>query len=140
MERALFSVEPDSLPAGDWTHLYFGSEFCSWTFPDKKAILRAVETARAHQLAFCLVTPVVSEPFLPVITSYSIHYTKLYELPMHPEAYPIAKNVVCGKDMNLLELSFASIGNKDQLKALAARPASCATTAIDENIARNNFV
>jgi len=65
VDRALFSVEPDSLPAGDWTHLYFGSEFCSWTFPDKKAILRAVETARAHQLAFCLVTPVVSEPFLP---------------------------------------------------------------------------
>jgi len=60
---------------------------------------------------------------------------KMFPLPMHPEAYPIAKNVVCGKDMNLLELSFASIGNKDQLKALAARPTSCETTALDENIA-----
>ena len=65
MERALFATEPDSLPAGDWTHLYFGSEFCPWTFPDKKAILRAVDSARSHRLTFCLVTPVVSEPFIP---------------------------------------------------------------------------
>lgn len=60
---------------------------------------------------------------------------KMFPLPMHPKAYPIAKNVVCNKDMNLLELSFASIGNKDQVGAIAARAVSCETTAVDETIA-----
>lgn len=60
---------------------------------------------------------------------------KLMPLSMHKFAYPIARNVVCNKDMNLLELSFASIGNKEQLAALAARPASCDTGVVDQTIA-----
>ena len=60
---------------------------------------------------------------------------KMFPLPMHPKDYPIAKNVICNKDMNLLELSFASIGNKDQIGAIAARPAACETDAVDRNMA-----
>jgi hypothetical protein len=65
VDQAVFAIKADAVPAGDWTHLYFGSEFCSWTFPDTKTILQALETTRRHDLVFCLVTPVVSEPFLP---------------------------------------------------------------------------
>ncbi len=65
MDRACFVTEPDSVPAGDWSHLYFGSEFCSWTFPGKTAIESAIATARQNGLAFSLVTPVVSESFIP---------------------------------------------------------------------------
>ncbi len=60
---------------------------------------------------------------------------KMMPLAMHKYAYPIAQSVVCDKDMKLLELSFASIGNKEQLAALAARPASCRTDAVDQTIA-----
>ncbi len=65
MSRAFFATEPDFIPAGDWSYLYFGSEFCSWTFPDTADIESALETARKHSLRFCLVTPVISEPFIP---------------------------------------------------------------------------
>lgn len=67
MDRAFFAVQPDSIPAGNWSHFYFGSEFCPWTFPDTATILRALQTARQHGLIFTLVTPVVSEPFLPLL-------------------------------------------------------------------------
>ncbi len=60
---------------------------------------------------------------------------KMLPLPMHPEAYPISKNIVCNKDMNLLELSFASIGNREQIKALGARPVVCKTDAVDQTMA-----
>lgn len=60
---------------------------------------------------------------------------KMMPLPMHRNAYPIAQNVICDRDMNLLELSFASIGNKQQLQALAARKPSCETGALDQNLA-----
>ena len=60
---------------------------------------------------------------------------KLLPLTMHKNAYPIARNVICDRDLKLLELSFASIGNDDQLKMLAARPASCDTDVIDQTIA-----
>ncbi len=67
MDRAFFAVQPDAMPAGRWSHLYFGSEFCPWTFPDTTSILRALQTARQNDLKLTLVTPVVSEPFLPFL-------------------------------------------------------------------------
>jgi len=60
---------------------------------------------------------------------------KMMPLAMHKNAYPIAKNIVCDRDMKLLELSFASIGNKEQLRALAARPSLCTTDAVDQTLA-----
>ncbi|NIQ95535.1 MAG: hypothetical protein GWN87_16025 [Desulfuromonadales bacterium] len=65
MDRAFFATEPDFIPAGAWSHFYFGSEFCSWTFPDPAAIETAIATARQNGLAFSLVTPVLVEPFIP---------------------------------------------------------------------------
>jgi len=60
---------------------------------------------------------------------------KMLPLPMHKNAYPIAKNVICNKDMNLLAASFAAIGNDKQLKLLAAQPASCETGVIEKTMA-----
>lgn len=65
MQRALFCTDPGNIPEGEWERLYFGSEFCSWTFPDMVSIDKAIDTARRQSLSFTLVTPVVSEPFLP---------------------------------------------------------------------------
>jgi len=53
-------------------------------------------------------------------------YIKLFPLPIHPNAYPTAKAIVCAKSLDLLEDSY----NK---KSVA--PAACETTAIDQNIA-----
>ena len=60
---------------------------------------------------------------------------KMMPLPMHKSAYPIAKNVICNKDIHLLEASFAGIGNEKQLKLLAAQPASCQTDVIEQTMA-----
>lgn len=67
MERALFL---NSLPvslSGRYDRLYFGSEFCPWTFPDAGPIIAALEMAREAGWLFTLATPVVSEPFLPLL-------------------------------------------------------------------------
>lgn len=65
MERAVFLTQADAVPAGDWSRLYYGSEFCSWTFPSDTEIITAIKTARSQDFSITLVTPVVSQLFLP---------------------------------------------------------------------------
>jgi hypothetical protein len=64
MERALFLSRPDDdLPS--WVgRLYFGAEFCPWTFPKAGEILAAIQAARRCAVPFTLATPVIIEPFL----------------------------------------------------------------------------
>jgi hypothetical protein len=64
MERALFLSRPeDDLPS--WVgRLYFGAEFCPWTFPSASEILAAIQTARRCAVPFTLATPVIIEHFL----------------------------------------------------------------------------
>lgn len=65
MENALFlnRLEGALPPAID--RLYFGSEFCCWTFPPAAAVAAARAAARASRLSFTLATPVLVEAFLP---------------------------------------------------------------------------
>ncbi len=51
---------------------------------------------------------------------------KLYPLQMHPNAYGIAKSVICNKSMSMLEDSFAG---------KTVPPPICETKAVDQNIA-----
>lgn len=67
MEAAVFLTQPDSVPTGTWSRLYYGSEFCPWTFPAVDSITTAISTARSNGASFTLATPVVSEPFLPLL-------------------------------------------------------------------------
>jgi len=67
VEQALFIVDPDAIPVGDWSRIYFGSEFCCWTFPDSSHIEKALAVARKTNRHFSLVTPVLSEPFIPIL-------------------------------------------------------------------------
>ncbi len=53
-------------------------------------------------------------------------YIKLLPLAMHPDAYHIAKSVVCNRSLELLEDSFAG---------KAVPPPLCRAEAVDENIA-----
>ncbi|MFO7983873.1 MAG: thioredoxin fold domain-containing protein [Desulfuromonadales bacterium] len=53
-------------------------------------------------------------------------HIKLFPLPMHPEAYPISKSIVCSDSMKMLEDSFAG-------KDVPVMP--CEAPAIDANIA-----
>lgn len=64
MEQALFLNRlSGALPAG-CERLYFGAEFCPWTFPPAPAIAAAVAAARGAGCFFTLATPVIHEPFL----------------------------------------------------------------------------
>jgi len=65
VEQAVFLDQPDSIPAGSWSRLYYGSEFCPWTFPSFADIQTAIAGAREHGTSFSLVTPVISELFIP---------------------------------------------------------------------------
>ncbi|WP_305042170.1 hypothetical protein [Geoalkalibacter sp.] len=63
--RALFLNRlTGALPQG-YERLYFGSEFCCWSFPEAERIEAALGAARAAGMAFTLATPVVAEDFLP---------------------------------------------------------------------------
>lgn len=65
MERALFLnrlVEP--LPGG-FDRLYFGAEFCCWTFPSLVDCRRALSAAHAAGWRFTLATPILHQRFLP---------------------------------------------------------------------------
>lgn len=65
MEHALFLNRlAGPLPAG-YQRLYFGSEFCSWTFPTVADCRVARHAARAAGWDFTLATPVAAEAFLP---------------------------------------------------------------------------
>jgi len=66
-ERAIFLHNLDTLPEG-FSRLYFGSEFCPWTFPEADTILEAIESSRRSGWHFTLSTPVITEPFLPHLT------------------------------------------------------------------------
>ena len=44
--------------------LYFGAEFCPWTFPDLAEIRRSMQLARSAALPLTLVTPVFGEFFI----------------------------------------------------------------------------
>jgi hypothetical protein len=69
-QRALFLHRlAGDLPAG-YARLYFGSEFCPWTFPSLAACRQARAAARAAGWAFTLATPVVTEPFLPRLADF----------------------------------------------------------------------
>ena len=67
MLPALFTTQIENIPAGEWSRIYFGSEFCPWTFPGDVALAAACKSARQQNLPFSLVTPVLSEPFLPIL-------------------------------------------------------------------------
>lgn len=67
VEQALFLNRPEGeLPAGI-SRVYFGSEFCPWTFPSVDQIHQALDAARRQGLHFTLATPVIAESFLPVL-------------------------------------------------------------------------
>ncbi|HEX9872929.1 MAG TPA: DsbC family protein [Deferrimonas sp.] len=51
---------------------------------------------------------------------------KLFPLKMHPNAYGIAKSIVCSKSLEFLELSFAG---------LPVPPATCETDVVDQTLA-----
>lgn len=64
-ERALFLHRLQApLPEG-FSRLYFGSEFCPWTFPPVRSIRAALAAAHSAGWRFTLATPVLVEPFLP---------------------------------------------------------------------------
>ncbi len=64
MEQALFLNRLcGPLPSG-YDRLYFGSEFCPWTFPGAGDILQAISEARGRGMRFTLSTPVITENFL----------------------------------------------------------------------------
>lgn len=64
MEHALF-LPPGQTPAlTGFERLYFGSEFCPWTFPDLVEIRRRMQLARHAALPLTLVTPVFGEFFV----------------------------------------------------------------------------
>jgi len=67
VERALFlnNLDTDLLDTGEYSRLYFGSEFCPWTFPEPGTICNALEEAHRAGCAFTLATPVICEAFLP---------------------------------------------------------------------------
>lgn len=65
MEHALFLNRLDGPLPADYQRLYFGSEFCSWTFPAAAACRAARRAARTAGWAFTLATPVAAEAFLP---------------------------------------------------------------------------
>ncbi|BCR04494.1 hypothetical protein DESUT3_15630 [Desulfuromonas versatilis] len=66
MEQALFLNRLEAeLPTGI-SRLYFGSEFCPWTFPRLEELHQALDAARRQGLHFTLATPVAAESFLPV--------------------------------------------------------------------------
>jgi len=55
-----------------------------------------------------------------------VFYIKMLPLPMHPEAYNIAKSIVCNQSLDLLEASFAD---------KPVPPPLCRAEAVDETIA-----
>ncbi|MDO3377025.1 hypothetical protein [Geoalkalibacter halelectricus] len=67
MQRAVFLARLEgALPAG-YERLYFGSEFCSWSFPALSEVEKALDEAHRRGLGFTLATPVLSEAFLPCL-------------------------------------------------------------------------
>lgn len=67
MERALCLHRlPDSLPCG-YRRLYFGAEFCPWRFPSTVELRAALQACRAGGWSLTLLTPVIWEPFLPIL-------------------------------------------------------------------------
>lgn len=64
MESAVFLNRlHGGLPEG-FGRLYYGSEFCPWTFPAVASIIDAIEESHHAGMAFTLATPVVAESFL----------------------------------------------------------------------------
>lgn len=66
-QRALFLHRLEGALPGGYERLYFGSEFCCWSFPDAARIEDALGAARQAGLAFTLATPVLAEDFLEVL-------------------------------------------------------------------------
>lgn len=64
-QQALFLASPDDLPAGDWSRLYFGAEFCPWRFPSTEQLIRSVDFSHQSGLPVTIATPVLNETFLP---------------------------------------------------------------------------
>jgi len=67
--RALFLNRFVAPLPGGFDRLYFGAEFCCWTFPPVAECRRALAAAHAAGWAFTLVTPVVHQRFLPRLPS-----------------------------------------------------------------------
>lgn len=65
MQNALF-LAPGEVPSrlDGIDRLYFGSEFCPWTFPSLVEIRRVILLARSASLPLTLVTPVFAEFFM----------------------------------------------------------------------------
>ena len=67
MEQALFLNRLENpLPQG-YARLYFGAEFCPWKFPEKDDLCRTLQAVRRLGWQFTLATPVIFEPFLPLL-------------------------------------------------------------------------
>jgi len=67
VERAIFLNRLTKPLPGEIDRLYFGAEFCPWTFPSAAAGRGALAAARAAGLSFTLATPVLVEAFLPAL-------------------------------------------------------------------------
>lgn len=67
MEQALFLNRLEKpLPKG-YARLYFGAEFCPWRFPGTAELRRTLRAVRRQGWHFTLATPVIFEPFLPLL-------------------------------------------------------------------------
>lgn len=64
VERALCLSRWDGALPDGYQRLYFGAEFCSWTFPPLNQIEAALTFSRQTDLAFTLLTPVLREETL----------------------------------------------------------------------------
>lgn len=62
--RALFLNRFVAPLPGGFDRLYFGAEFCCWTFPPVAECRRALAAAHAAGWAFTLATPIVHQRFL----------------------------------------------------------------------------
>ena len=62
MERAVYVARAASLrlAEGDYTRLYFGTEFCQRLIPTPKELGKAIDHAAAHEMTFTLMTPYVT--------------------------------------------------------------------------------
>lgn len=67
VERALFLNRFAAPLPGGFDRLYFGAEFCCWTFPPVAECRRALVAAHAAGWAFTLATPILHQHFLPRI-------------------------------------------------------------------------
>lgn len=77
MEKAVFIAKKEQIPLikNGFTRLYFGQEFCERLIPSKGDLEEALKFAADSSMAFTLVTPFLTEPYLHrwVETAKAVH-------------------------------------------------------------------